>query len=174
MSTNSGTSAIHCAYVAIGLQPGDEVLAAAYSFHSSLTPLLHIGTIPVLCESDPLTGNLDSADAEKRIAPRTRAITVTHIYTHCDWRSSLNCCPRTRAITVTHIYGYPADMDSIVSLARRCKLRVIEDCSHAHGARIILPAHLERAGMVSLLLKPFSEFRHERDKHILFRCKPPW
>ncbi len=110
LACNSGTSAIHSAYVGIGLEPGDEVLAAAYSFHASLTPLLHVGAKPILCELDQETGNLDLVNAERRITPRTRAIMVTHLY------------------------GYPADMAAIMRLAKEYGLKVIEDCSHAHGA----------------------------------------
>ena len=110
LAHNSGTSAIHSAYIAIGLEVGDEVLAPAYTFHASVTPLLHIGAKPVLCELEPLTGNLDPKDAAQRITPRTRAIMVTHMY------------------------GHPANMDAIMALAKQHGLKVIEDCSHAHGA----------------------------------------
>ncbi len=110
LACNSGTSAIHSAYVAIGLETGDEVLVPAYTFHASVTPLLHIGAKPVLCELEPFTGNLDPKDAAQRITSRTRAIMVTHIY------------------------GYPANMDAIMMLAKQHSLKVIEDCSHAHGA----------------------------------------
>lgn len=110
LAVNSGTSAIHSAYVAIGLEPGDEVLAPAYTFHSSVTPLLHVGAKPVLCEVDVITGNLNPDDAASRVTKRTRAIIVTHMY------------------------GYPADMEGIIRLARRYDLKIIEDCSQAHGA----------------------------------------
>jgi perosamine synthetase len=110
LTFNSGTSALHSAYVAIGLEEGDEILAPVYTFHSTVTPLLHMGVKPILCESELKTGNIDPKDALNRITKRTRAIVVTHMY------------------------GYPANMNEICRLAKQYKLRIVEDCSHAHGA----------------------------------------
>jgi dTDP-4-amino-4,6-dideoxygalactose transaminase len=111
LSTCSGTAALHAAYFALDLEPGDEVIAPAYTHLSTVLPMLHAQLVPVLCDVDPETGNIDVADAERRLSPRTRAIVVTHQY------------------------GLVCDMDAVSALARGHGLRVVEDASHAHGAR---------------------------------------
>lgn len=108
---NSGTATLHSAYVAAGVKPGDEVLVSTYTWFSSATPILQCGATPVFCDIDPNTLTIDPKDAEKRITPRTRAICVVHIW------------------------GNPAAMDQFVALARRYDLALIEDASHAHGAK---------------------------------------
>jgi perosamine synthetase len=110
LTVNSGTSALLSAFIGVGISPGDEVLCPAATFIATVTPLLMIGAVPVLCDCEPDTGNIDPADAESRITPRTRAIVVTHLW------------------------GHPCAMDEIVALAERHQLSLIEDCSHAHGA----------------------------------------
>ena len=110
MSTHSGTGALHAAFFSLGLAPGDEVIAPAYTHLSSVMPMLHVNLIPVLCDVDTETGNIDPEKIVKGITGRTRAIIVTHQY------------------------GHICDMESILAIARRHELFVIEDCSHAHGA----------------------------------------
>lgn len=109
--TSSGTAALHSTYAACELEPGDEVIVPAYTFFATATPLLHLGAVPVLAECDD-DGNLDPADAATRITPRTRAIVVTHLW------------------------GMPANMDGLTALAAEHELLLLEDASHAHGARI--------------------------------------
>jgi dTDP-4-amino-4,6-dideoxygalactose transaminase len=111
MALNSGTSALHLAVLAAGLGPGDEVLVPAHTFIATLWGPLYAGATPVLCEVEEATGNIDVADAERRISPRTRAIIPVHLY------------------------GQPADMDAISALAQRYDLVVIEDTAQAIGAR---------------------------------------
>lgn len=108
---NSGTATLHSAYVAVGVKPGDEVLVPTYTWFSSATPILQCGATPVFCDIDARTLTIDPVDAERRITPRTRAICVVHIW------------------------GNPAALDQFVSLARRYDLALIEDASHAHGAK---------------------------------------
>ena len=110
MSTSAGTAALHAAFFALDLEPGDEVLAPAYTHVSTVLPMLQAHLVPVLCDVDSESGNLDVLDAEARVSPRTRAVVVTHQY------------------------GRVCEMEAILDLARRHDLRVIEDCSHAHGA----------------------------------------
>jgi dTDP-4-amino-4,6-dideoxygalactose transaminase len=112
MSTCSGTAALHAAYFALDLDPGDEVLAPAYTHLSTVVPMLQANLVPVLCDVEPESGNLDPVAAAARISPRTRAIVVTHQY------------------------GLVCDMDAILALAGRHGLRVVEDCSHAHGSTL--------------------------------------
>jgi len=110
ISTHCGTGALHAAFFGLGLKHGDEVLAPAYAHIATVQPMVHVGLIPVLCDVDENTGNIDPADAERRISSRTRAIVVIHQY------------------------GHVADMDAIHAMSRRHGLRIIEDASHAHGA----------------------------------------
>jgi len=98
-------------YEGIGLGPGDEVICPVYTFFATVSPLMHTGAIPVFCDCGT-DGNINSAEIEKLITPRSRAIIVTHMW------------------------GLPCDMEAIVSICRKHDLRLFEDCSHAHGARI--------------------------------------
>lgn len=109
--TSSGTAALYDLYAACRVRPGDEVIVPAYGFFATVTPLLHLGAIPVLAECDE-HGNLDPADAARRITPRTFAIAVTHLW------------------------GMPADMGALKALADERELLLLEDGSHAHGASI--------------------------------------
>jgi perosamine synthetase len=110
LAVNSGTSALFLAYLALGVRPGDEVLVPTFTFAATATPLLLLGARPVLVDSGDDTGNITAAS----LAP--------HI------------TPRTVGIAVTHLYGHPCEMRSVVALAKRSGLFVIEDCSHAHGS----------------------------------------
>jgi perosamine synthetase len=109
--TSSGTAAVHSAYVATCVEPGDEVIVPAYTFLATATPLFHIGAIPVLADSDE-TGNVSVADVEARITDKTTAIMVTHLW------------------------GIPADVEGLLALANRHGLALLEDTSHAHGATV--------------------------------------
>ena len=111
LAVTNGTAALHSAYFAVGVGPGTEVLVPAYTWHATATPVLQCGAVPVFCDINPLTLTIDVDDLERRITPRTRAVCAVHMW------------------------GSPAEMDRIVEVARRHDLAVIEDCSHAHGAR---------------------------------------
>lgn len=113
MSTSSGTSALHAAYFGLNLMPGDEVLVPAYTHLGTVLPMLHANLVPVLCDIDLTTGNIDP----KEIATRASA--------------------RTRAVMVTHQYGHVCAMHDICEQARSRDMFVLEDCSHAHGAKFL-------------------------------------
>jgi len=110
LSTSSGTAALHTAFFSLGLKQGDEVLVPVYTYHASVTPLLHLGVKPIFCDVDPDTGTLNPDEIAKRVTDRTGAIIVTHMW------------------------GHPCDMDAICFWANEFQLPIIEDCSHAHGA----------------------------------------
>ena len=110
LSHNSGTSALHAAYFAADIGPGDEILAPTYTFLATVTPILQTGATPILCEMDPETLAIDPEDAENRITPYTKAIVVTHMW------------------------GHPCEMNQLMDIADSNGLTLIEDCSHAHGA----------------------------------------
>lgn len=107
---NSGTAALHSAYVALGVRPGDEVIVPSYTFYASVAPILQCGAKPVFCEIDPVTLTADAEDVLQRITPRTRAICVVHVW------------------------GNPARMDRLREIADKHNIGLIEDASHAHGA----------------------------------------
>jgi perosamine synthetase len=110
LSTNNGTAALHAAFFALGLGPGDEAIVPSASYWATAMPVLNVGAIPVFADVDPDTLCIDPADVEARITPRTKAIVVMHSG------------------------GMPCAMDPILDIARRRGLRVVEDASHAHGA----------------------------------------
>lgn len=107
----SGTSTLHAAYFAAGVGPGDEVIVPSYTWCASATPAYALGANVVFAEVDPTTLTLDPGDIEHRITPRTKAICVIHLW------------------------GNVADMDGILEVAHKHGITVIEDCSHAHGAK---------------------------------------
>jgi dTDP-4-amino-4,6-dideoxygalactose transaminase len=111
LAMNSGTAALHSAFFAVGVKPGTEVIVPGYTFFATAAPILQCGGKPVFCDIDPRTLLADPDDVVRRITPRTRAICVVHLW------------------------GNPAPLDRFVAIARRHGLALIEDCSHAHGAR---------------------------------------
>lgn len=111
IAVNSATSALYAAIGAVGVGPGDEVIVSPYTMSASAACALIYNAIPVFADIEEKTFNLDPESIEKNITKNTRAIVVVHIM------------------------GYPADMSSIMRLARRHKLIVIEDCAQAHGAK---------------------------------------
>jgi dTDP-4-amino-4,6-dideoxygalactose transaminase len=111
IALNSGTSALHLALLAAGVEPGDEVITVPFTFVASVAAVLYAGARPVLVDIEPRSFTMDPAAVEKGI---TR---------------------RTKAILPVHLYGQSADMDSIMDVARRHKLVVIEDAAQAHGAK---------------------------------------
>lgn len=110
LAMNSGTSTLHSAYVAAGVGPGDEVIVPTYTWHATITPVLHCSATPVFCDIDPATLTISPEDIERKITPRTKAIVVVHVW------------------------GNVCDMERILAIAAKHNLPVIEDCSHAHGA----------------------------------------
>jgi perosamine synthetase len=107
LAVNSGTSALQLALDAIGLRPGDEVLVPSYTFTATAEVVTYFGARPVLCDSLAGGFNIDPADAERRITPRTRAIIPVHVA------------------------GEPCDLDALHEVARRHKLHAIEDAAHS-------------------------------------------
>jgi len=107
----NGTAALHLACEVLGLGPGDEVLCPALTFVASANAILYTGARPVFVDiTGPHDLNLSVSDAAAKVSERTRAIMVVHYG------------------------GYPGDMDAVAALARRCGLKIIEDCAHAPGA----------------------------------------
>lgn len=110
LAVNSGTSALLLAYLALGVEPGDEVLVPTFTFVGTATPLFLLGASPVLVDSGDDTGNVTAAALDAAMTDRTVGVTVTHLF------------------------GHSCDMGPIVAMARRRGVFVVEDCSHAHGS----------------------------------------
>jgi len=106
----NATAGFEIGYKFAGLGPGDEVIAPAITFISTILYPLLVGAKVVLADLDPRTLNMDPADVARKV---TR---------------------RTKVIIPVHIGGYPADMAPIMKLARRHNITVIEDAAHAFGA----------------------------------------
>lgn len=107
----NGTSAIFAGLHAFGLQPADEVIVPTATYWASVMPVLWCGAVPVFCESESEQLGLDPDDVAQRVTERTRAMVIVHL------------C------------GMPSRMEELMSIARRHNLKVLEDASHAHGAR---------------------------------------
>lgn len=108
---STGTAGLHSSLMALELLPGDEVLVPCMTFIRAVTPLVHLGLVPVLADIDPLTGNLDSGKLDSLLTAKTKAIIVVHMW------------------------GVPADMTSLVEICQRRGLYLIEDFSHAHFSK---------------------------------------
>jgi dTDP-4-amino-4,6-dideoxygalactose transaminase/predicted dehydrogenase len=109
VASTSGTASIHVALGALDLNPGDEIVTAPITDMGTIIPILYQNCIPVFADIDD-SYNMDPADVERKITPRTRAIVVVHLF------------------------GNPCDMDTIVEIAKRHRIPLIEDCSQAHLA----------------------------------------
>jgi perosamine synthetase len=110
VACSSCTAGIHLALLAWEIGPGDEVVVPAYSFVASAHAVAQTGAVPVFCDVDATTGQMDPASAAAAIGPRTRAIMPVHLF------------------------GIPAPMDAIGALAAEHGLKVIEDAACALGA----------------------------------------
>ena len=110
VATSSGTTALTVALLAHGIGPGDEVITSSFTFIASANSILYVGARPVFVDIDPVTFNLD---------PGLIKVAIT---------------PKTRAIMPVHLFGLSSDMDSIMAIAKKYGLQVIEDACQSHGA----------------------------------------
>ena len=112
VSVCNGTVALHLALLALGIGPGDEVIVPSLTYIASVNAIRYVGATPVFCESLPDTWQMDPADVERRITPRTRAIMAVHIY------------------------GGACEMTRLVALCEQHGLKLVEDCAEAIGTRL--------------------------------------
>ncbi len=110
VAVNSGTAALHLIVRALGLGPGDEVLVPSYTFAASANAFLYEGCTPVFVDIEPGTKNLDPADLERKITPRTKAVMVVDVF------------------------GHAAEWDEIPRITRKRGLKVIDASCEAIGA----------------------------------------
>ncbi len=110
LAYHNGTAAILGGLYALGIGAGDEVIAPSLTYWASAAPVYTLGATVVFADVDGETICIAPGDIEHRITPRTKAIVVVHYA------------------------GMPADMDALIEIAARHKVKILEDCSHAHGA----------------------------------------
>src|SRR3989344_1510298 len=108
---NSGTDALMFALLAYGVKRGDEVITVPNSYFSTAMVISNIGAVPVFVEIEPSSYNINVTRIEEKITKKTKAIIPVHLY------------------------GQAADMDPIVTIAKKHNLAIIEDCCQAHGAK---------------------------------------
>ena len=106
-AVGSCTAGMHLSVLAAGIGPGDEVITTPLTFCATVNAIIHAGATPVLADVDAATMNIDPAQVEARITPRTKAILPVHFA------------------------GRPCDLDSLKAIADRHGLKLIEDCAHA-------------------------------------------
>jgi dTDP-4-amino-4,6-dideoxygalactose transaminase len=111
VSCANGTDSLYIAMIALGIKPGDEVLAPAHSWISTTETITQAGGKAVFCDTDKDTFTIDPKSIEEKITPNTVGIIPVHLY------------------------GQPADMDAIMAIANKHNLWVLEDCAQAHLAR---------------------------------------
>ena len=107
IAVNSATAGLHLALEALGIGPGDEVIAPTLTFTATVEVVRYLGADPVLVDVDPVTLNID---------PERIRAAIT---------------PRTKAIMPVHYGGLACDMDAILAIAREHGLKVVEDAAHA-------------------------------------------
>ena len=110
VAMSSGTSALHVALMAAGVERGDEVITVASTFVATVAAIDYVGARPVFVDVEPGTLNIDTDKIMARVTERTRAIVPVHLH------------------------GHPSDMDPILDIAASCGLRVIEDAAQAHDS----------------------------------------
>ena len=109
IAVSSGTAALDVAVEALGIGPGDEVILPAFTIISCINQIVRSGAKPVLVDSDPLTWNMDPNQILGKITERTKAIMIVHIF------------------------GLPVDMESIIDIATKHNIKIIEDAAEMHG-----------------------------------------
>ncbi len=111
VGVSSGTDALLLALMAIGIKPDDEIIVPTYSFFATAGVVTRLNAKPVFVDSDPVTFNIDPKMIEQKITSRTKAVIPVHLY------------------------GQSAEMDEIMSIAKKHNLKVVEDGAQAIGVQ---------------------------------------
>jgi dTDP-4-amino-4,6-dideoxygalactose transaminase len=128
LGVSSGTDALLVALMALGIEPGDEVITSPFTFFATAGVVARLGARPLFCDIDPRTFNLDPAAVRATIAE------------HCEERGDRLVNRRTggvvKVLLPVHLYGQMAQLDELMALAKRHRLAVIEDAAQAIGAEL--------------------------------------
>ncbi|MDP8210688.1 MAG: DegT/DnrJ/EryC1/StrS family aminotransferase [Candidatus Stygibacter australis] len=111
IAVSNGTSALHLALIALGIEKGDEVIIPAFTFAATINAILYVGATPVMVDVYKEIWTIDAELCEKAITKRTKAIIPVHIY------------------------GHPCNMEKLTEITRKHELFLVEDCAEAHGAK---------------------------------------
>ncbi len=111
LTVMNGTGALYSAFFGIGVGPGDEVICPVNTWIGTIAPAVFLGARPVFCDVDPETLLMDPADFEAKISGHTACVVPVHLW------------------------GNVCDLNPILFIARQNHIPVLEDCSHAHGAK---------------------------------------
>ena len=106
----NGTSSIEAAIYALDFSIGDEILVPSSTFHAGIGPIKNLNCKPVFVDIDEKTMTIDCIDLEKKITNKSKCVLIVH-----PW-------------------GYPCNMNEVVRIVKKHNIKLIEDCSHAHGA----------------------------------------
>lgn len=133
VALSSGTAAIHLTLIALGIQPGDEVMVSTLTFAGSVNPLLYVGAKPVFIDSDSQSWNMDPNLLTEALQARAREGKLP------------------KAVIPVHLYGQAADMDAIMSICGQFDIPVIEDAAESLGSRYHdrHPGTIGKAGIFS-------------------------
>ena len=110
VAVSNGTVALHLALIALGISKGDEVIVPDLTYAATINTVIHANATPVIVDVDEDSWCINPLEIEKAITPKTKAIVPVHVY------------------------GQACDMRAIMDIAKKYKLKVIEDCAEAHGA----------------------------------------
>ncbi len=110
ISVANGTEGIHLALQAIDIKAGDEIITCPTTFIATIEPIFYLGAKAIFVDCEGKTGNIDAKKIEKAITKKTKAIILVHLN------------------------GHPCEMNPIMKIVYKYKLKLIEDCSHAHGS----------------------------------------
>jgi hypothetical protein len=111
VTTSNGTTALHLAYLGLGIRPGDEIVVPGFAFMAAANVAIHVGAVPVFADVDRHTWCITAADVDRRLSPRTKAIVAVHTY------------------------GNVCAMDENPGLAESHGIPVIEDAAEAFASR---------------------------------------
>tara|TARA_B100000795_G_scaffold264341_1_gene244726 strand:- start:92 stop:1261 length:1170 start_codon:yes stop_codon:yes gene_type:complete len=111
LSVNSCTAALHLSLMYCGIKYNDEVITTPMTFASTINSIILAGAKPVLADIDPNNFNIDPKEIEKKITKKTKALLIVHLA------------------------GLPCDMNSIMKIVKKYKLKLIEDCAHSIESR---------------------------------------
>lgn len=134
IGVNSGNSALHCTLFALGVKENDEVIVPSLTFASPAFAPLYLGAIPVFADVDPETFTINPEDIERKITPKTKAIIAVALY------------------------GLPSNMPEIMKIAKKYKIKVIEDNAQCYLGKI--------NGRLAGTFGDMAIFSFERSKHM--------